>query len=144
MTKTEYEKLKEQAEQAYNAAILKAKKERDDRLNALKTVWKMIEANLPEYAQRPPSQNTVTLENGQEQKEYGLLTNKIKDALSQVPETFTRNDILKIVGTANENSLAGCFKRLERQGLIQKIEQGQGRTPSKYKKTMERLFDTQT
>jgi DNA-binding HxlR family transcriptional regulator len=78
----------------------------------------------------------------EQDKDYGSFTAKVMAALGHMPSIFTRRDVTAIIGKVNENTLYGCLFRLEKQGIIEKVEQGKGRAPSKYRlKKTELGFD---
>jgi hypothetical protein len=59
----------------------------------------------------------------------------IEEALDQVPEEFDKHDLMRALGY--EPSRATLFRALEtlrQEGIIALIEQGTGRTPSRFRK----------
>lgn len=121
----EYDNLLKQVEEKHKKAVAAAEKERAERLKAIETVWNMLKGE-------------VSSNDGKKDVEYGSLTENVKKSLNFVPEVFSKNDILRVINCeVNDNSLAGCLARLEKQQLIEKVEQGKGRSPSKYRKISE-------
>ena len=66
---------------------------------------------------------------------YGSLTADVKQLINEMPKRFTKNDIIrKLSRDVASNSLDGCLRRLQRQGLIVTVKKGVGRRPNKYQK----------
>jgi hypothetical protein len=135
---TQYNTLKEQIEQKYSKALHLAERQRSESLRAIETLWNSLQSDSPK-ADKESSNVVVVPPKNQElftnqDKGYGNLTGQINAALKVIPEVFTKQDIERITGKLNENTV-GCYLwKLAKQGKIKIIEKGHGRTPNKYKK----------
>lgn len=142
MTNEEYIKLKTQVQEQYNKAIFLADKQRTEGLKAIETVWNMLRNNTHEPITKTHNIN-MSLHSQSLEKIYGSLTVKVKDALKNelVPQIFTQKDMMKAINYTNANSMSGCMVRLLKQDVIEKVEQGTGRAPSKYRLKKIQLFN---
>lgn len=139
MNRADYNKLKKQVEERYQKALKLAEKQRNEGLEAIEKVWRMlhdIEETLAPFTEKTEKFSDKI------KKSYGSLTAAVKQALETVDTKFTKNDILlvmrqtspEIAKSVNQGSLAGCLMRFVRQGIIQIHKRGKGSTPTVYKK----------
>ncbi len=140
MEQNEYKQLKEQVEQKYQNAILMAETERNEAIQAIEIVWRMLKGDTTEVA-RPDSEPLFksTRRATKQVNGYGSLTSTVKHLIDTMPKRFTKNDIRKALSKELDrdiayNSLDGCVRRLKKQGLIKIVLKGKGRRPNKYSK----------
>ncbi len=131
-----YNKFKEQIEKRYQESLKLAEKQRIDRIKFLDELFEG-----PQEKEATPTAKKTNLAHSRP-KSYGNLTATTKKALELVPTKFTKQDIKLVWPQAsggdkqpfNANSLTGCLIRLEKQGLIKKLNSGSGSIPGLYKK----------
>ncbi len=145
MNRSEYKQLKKKVEEQYKQAIDLAEKQRIDRLAALDTVWKMLHVPRHKRGKGIVSQQSESAINsaGEGNKpfpkpSYGSLVTEVKKSLALVPAEFTCRNVITIMtqtsGTVfNYSSVSNRLKRLAKEGAIEVIRQGHGKSPSIYR-----------
>lgn len=142
MKSTDYKQLKKQIEEQYQKAIALADKERMDGLAAIDTVWKMLHVPRRKHNKEiisPEGPETPIATVQMLPIIYGTLIDTLKKSLPLVPpEKFVCQNALdameKLTGIKfNHGSVANCLKKLVKDGIIELIKQGHGKTPSEYK-----------
>jgi hypothetical protein len=109
-----------------------------DNLVAIDAVWKML------HPSRPKRNPETTTDSGGVTAEspsvvYGTLTETLKKSLSLVtPDKFSCKDVIAAMekisgGKFNYSSVANALKRLAKEGVIEIIKQGSGKSPSEYR-----------
>ena len=71
----------------------------------------------------------------QAEKSYGRKQqSRTQLSFKRLPEIFTSNDVMKVYGYDNHNSVNSCLKRLQDDGRIKKIRSGEAK--GKYRKVI--------
>jgi hypothetical protein len=64
------------------------------------------------------------------------LLDDVRNALAEVPETFDRNDICRVLGyEPDRGSLYRTLLELENDGILSVQHRGAGRLPTRYRRT---------
>lgn len=148
MKRTDYKQLRKQVEERYKQAIERAEKERIEGLAAIDTVWKMLHVPRRKRSEKTTSQQKgeLSVESSVNSKPppttpscvYGTLIATVRKSLALVPEEFIYRNVIAAMkqtsgSTFNSSSVSNCLKRLAKEGVIEVIKQGHGKTPSKYR-----------
>jgi len=146
MKSTEYKQLKKQIEEQYRQAIALAEKKRIDGLAAIDTVWKMFHVPRRKRIEETASQEKVesTMDSMGATSEplpnvYGTLKAAVAKSLAFVPhEKFTCKNVMTVMEqttgkTFNYSSVSNRLKRLSKEGVIEMVKQGHGKSPSEYR-----------
>jgi len=134
MDKKEYENLKWQVEEKYKTDVQSAEKQRHEALIAIDMVRNMIRENQ--------AIDTMTKAIIETQKTYGSLAAAVRDALEEVPNRFTKDDILRAIRNSDpvlaenlrQSSLSGTLIHLVAKNVIKKHRKGKGSSPTIYMK----------
>jgi len=136
MKKKDYSQLKKQIEEQYKQAVALAEKQRIEGLAAIDTVWKMFHAPRKRRDIAESQQPTESV-NGP-QRVYGVLIDTVKKSLNFVPEEFTCRQMIIAMkqisdNTFNYSSVSTRLKRMAKEGAIEIIKQGHGKSPTIYR-----------
>jgi hypothetical protein len=64
------------------------------------------------------------------------LLDDVRNALAEIPETFDRNDICRVLGyEPDRGSLYRTLLELENDGILSVQHRGAGRMPTRYRRT---------
>jgi hypothetical protein len=132
MTPGEFEQKKRALEEQLRSGIEMLQRSFQIQLRALELVrWSEGPAgDLPDGSpEREP------LRRRSEWSEPGVLLSRVEEALGQLPDEVTKNDVIRVLGfTPERSSLHRAITKLERRGILALQTRGDGRLPSVYRK----------
>jgi hypothetical protein len=131
MTEAEYLNLKQQIEAHAERRHSEIEAEKRKQLDSLETIWNLF--STIRVIQHPPA---ATLSQG-----TFPLAEAIRQVLPKMPSAFNINDVIEHVEAGgfdvkkpiNPTSVSGALRKMEDTGVLELIEAGKGKRPSKYK-----------
>jgi len=153
MRKEDYSQLKKQVEEKYKQAIELAIKQRTEELAAIKIVWEMFHKPRRKRRQTVESQQQTASASGlplpASKRIYGILTDSVKKSLAFVPEEFTCRHTMVVLKQISDNpfnysSVSNRLRRMAKEGVIEIVKQGHGKSPSIYRIKNARAADNVT
>ena len=154
MKKEDYNQLRRQVEGQYRQAIELAEKERIEGLAAIDVVWNMFHKPRRKYRRTVGLQQSLKPANDSPlpapKRKYGVLIDTVKKSFAYVPETFTCKNVIMAMkqisnDTFNPSSVSNRLKRFAKEGVLEIINQGHGKSPSVYRlKNAQTVNDTKT
>lgn len=142
MTRDEYERARLRILAERKAALELMETAYDAQLRALELVWTThgqgsftpaILRQVPEPA--PPPAPAPPLSRRASRPSPEELENRILEALDRLPDPFDRNDIGKALGIPLDRGLLyRALSRLTRDGLLQVLNRGRGRSAARYRR----------
>lgn len=137
MTHDEYEQRKRRLEEELRAGVELLEAAHRHQLRALHLVWAAaggegVEIPPPAAtAPAPPVAPPQPIRRGPWE-----LLDDVRNALAEVPETFDRNDICRVLGyEPDRGSLYRTLLELENDGILSVQHRGEGRLPTRYRRT---------
>jgi hypothetical protein len=130
MTRSEYETRRCRLDEEMRAAIELVKAGHLAQVQALELVWRRSEEGAPEPEDPPvPEPEAHSRRRG-----AGELRDEVEEILLQLPETFTKNDVEKLLQEpADRASLYRVFRELQADGWIKQEDHGRGRNAAVYR-----------
>jgi hypothetical protein len=139
MTRKEYERRKQQLADQLREGVALLEQGYQRQLRALELIWMAdanggaipsgqdsLEAAAPAGPVKPPGRYRLA---------SGQLVEDVRRALSQMPEVFDRNDLLRTFDYEPErSSLHRVLASLVREGVLVLSSHGTGKIPAKYRK----------
>ena len=130
MTRSEYEARRRQLDEEMRAAIELVKAGHQAQVQALDVFWRTSGGAAPEPEAPPPPEP----EAGPRRRGAGELRAEVEEILLQLPETFTKNDVEKLLKEpADRASLYRVFQELQKDDWIKAEDFGRGRNPARYR-----------
>ncbi|HYU32854.1 MAG TPA: hypothetical protein VEW48_11885 [Thermoanaerobaculia bacterium] len=149
MTKTQYEQRKQRLEEQLRAGIQLLESAYLAQVRALDLVWmlqaeesgarvEMAFSSLPAPGAPAPASQEQPLARSQPQP-HGQRTYEARDeiyaSLDRLPDTFTRNDVCKVIGYEPDRGiLFRILRELVHEGYIRTAERGAGQRATVYAK----------
>jgi hypothetical protein len=141
MTHDEYEQRKRRLEEELRAGVELLEAAYRHQLRALHLVLTAagvegveippVAAAPPLAAPAPPAAPPQPVRRGPWE-----LLDDVRNALAQVPETFDRNDVCRVLGyEPDRGSLYRTLLELEQDGILSVQHRGAGRLPTRYRRT---------
>ena len=155
MKNAEYKDLKKRIEEQYHREIALAEKKRIDGLAAIDTVWKMFHVPrrkvVEEIASQQKDETTMDSLGKPLPNAYGTLKAAVAKSLALAPpEKFTCKNVMAVMEQTtgkkfNYSSVSNRLKRLAKEGVIEMVKQGHGKSPSVYRlKNIQPVNDVKT
>lgn len=130
MTRSEYEARRRRLDEEMRAAIELVRSGHQAQVQALELLWRMSAEGAPEPAPPPPPEP----EAHPRRRGAGALRAEVEEVLLQLPETFTKNDVEKLLKEpADRASLYRVLQELQKDGWIKAEDFGRGRNPARYR-----------
>lgn len=130
MTRSEYEARRRRLDEEMRAAIELVRSGHQAQMQALELLWRMSAEGAPEPAPPPPPEP----EAHPRRRGAGALRAEVEEVLLQLPETFTKNDVEKLLKEpADRASLYRVLQELQKDGWIKAEDFGRGRNPARYR-----------
>ena len=145
MTRNEYEARRRRLDEELRAAMELLKAGHLAQVQMLDLLWKMATdgTEIPTTAATPPPPAPQPPQQRRRRREPGTLMDEVIGLLPQLPEVFTRDDILQgLSEPADRSSLFRVLQELQRSGWFKLERPGQGRCPAAYRQTWQAEEDT--
>jgi hypothetical protein len=130
MTRSEYEARRRQLDQEMRTAIELVRAGHQAQVQALELVWRRSEEGASEPEAPPPPES----EPSPRRRRAGELRKEVEEILLELPETFTKNDVEKLLSEpADRASLYRVFRELQADRWIKQEDHGRGRNAAVYR-----------
>ena len=130
MTRDEYEARRRRLDEEMRVAVELVKAGHRAQVQALDVFWRTSGEGAAEPEAPPPP----APETGPRRRGAGELRNEVEEILLQLPETFTKNDVEKLLKEpADRASLYRVFRELQDDGWLEQEDHGRGRNAAVYR-----------
>lgn len=146
MRHDEYEQRKQKLDEQLDAGIDLLRAAHRQQTRALDLVWMTsaeedVQISIPRQSPAAPAAAASAPEPVREtapapRRKAGELYDEVGEALAHVPEVFDRSDMCERLGYApDRGSLYRVFQELVQEGILTVHSRGEGRHPTRYRKT---------
>jgi|SRR6185295_5511179 len=139
MTRNEYEQRMQRLDEQLRTGIELLQTAHRQQVRALELVWTTSaeeDAEIPKAGVRPAAQPIARAPARPPRRRAWELYNEVRGVLARVPEVFDRNHVCEQLGyEPDRGSLHRVLQELIAARILSLEARGEGRTPTRYRKT---------